>query len=204
MFYSSTRSDDIPVHSAQTILAGLAPDGGLYVPETIPRLTPPDIEALASLSYPERALQILSLYLTDFSESALQDCITGAYEKGTFDTPDIAPVRTLQPDLHVLELWHGPTCAFKDLALQILPHLLTASARIQGDDRSYVILTATSGDTGKAALAGFQDVPNTRLLVFYPAGGASVASRSCKWSPRKAKTLGSSLCGATSTTPKPG
>lgn len=173
MLYSSTRSGDDPVRSAQVILAGLAPDGGLYVPETIPRLSLEEIEALGGHPYPERARRILSLYLDDFPPEVLRDCIAGAYESGAFDTPEIAPVHTLAPDLHVLELWHGPTCAFKDLALQILPHLLRASARIRGDERSYVILTATSGDTGKAALAGFRDIPGTRLVVFYPAGGVS-------------------------------
>ncbi len=173
MKYESTREGTATLLSSQAILAGLAPDGGLYTPETIPSVSARQLEELLPLSYQDRAMRILSLYLDDFSSDDLETCIHEAYSHQSFSHPEVAPVRSLSPDLGILELWHGPTCAFKDIALQILPHLLITSARMQQDDRTYVILVATSGDTGKAALEGFRDVDRTRILVFYPHGGVS-------------------------------
>jgi len=173
MRYESTREGRPFLSAAQAILAGLAPDGGLLTPESIPRLSEGDLEALIPLTYQERAEFILARYLTDFSREDLVRCIGSAYNGTTFSDPRVAPLHRLDRSLSVLELWHGPTCAFKDMALQILPHLLTTSAAMEKDLRTYVILVATSGDTGKAALEGFRDVDRTRILVFYPDAGVS-------------------------------
>ncbi len=171
MNFRSTKNNSINVSSAEAIVAGLAPDGGLFVPENIPTV---DItmEDFANLSYPERAKYILSKFLTDFTEEELDNCVRSAYI-GNFDNDEPAPVKTLADGTNVLELWHGPTCAFKDMALQILPHLLTTSVKKTGKDSKTVILVATSGDTGKAALEGFKDVDGTSIIVFYPNNGVS-------------------------------
>ncbi len=173
MVYHSTRNSALSVSASDAITQGIAPDGGLFVPEEIPKLSQADFSALGGLSYAERAARILGLYLTDFEPEELRQCTRDAYETGHFDTPNVQEIVTLPDGISLLELWHGPTCAFKDMALQILPGLLTRAARKTGFDGEIVILTATSGDTGKAALAGFRDAPNTRILVFYPEDGVS-------------------------------
>lgn len=173
MLYTSTRDKSVHVSSAQAIAQGISADGGLFVPEEIPKLSLDQIAALAQLDYIERAKAVLSLYLTDFTPEELDGCVRGAYAPGKFSSPKVAPIAHLSEDIHVLELWKGPTCAFKDMALQLLPHLLTVAASKTADGQTIVILVATSGDTGKAALEGFQDVPGTKILVFYPEDGVS-------------------------------
>jgi len=173
MEYSSTRNKNLSVTSAEAIKTGLAPDGGLFVPKEIPEVMPADIEALAQMSYAERAIWILSKFLTDFTLDEVTDCAHSAYNKLKFETDEIAPVYKLNNGTYFLELWHGPTCAFKDMALQILPHLLKKSVVKTGETKEVVILVATSGDTGKAALEGFKDVDGTRIIVFYPENGVS-------------------------------
>lgn len=172
MLYFSTRNEKEKVTASQAISRGLAPDGGLYVPEKLPQLTLEDVKALGEKDYRGRALEIMKLFLDEFSEEELADMVTKAYGEN-FDTPETAPVRFLDDKTGVLELWHGPTCAFKDMALQMLPHLLTASLKKCGEERNVCILVATSGDTGKAALEGFADVDSTKILVFYPHNGVS-------------------------------
>lgn len=170
LMYHSTRNKDIRITASQAVLQGLAPDGGLFVPESIPQLSKP-LEELAKMSYRELAYEVLSKYLTDYSEEELRDCINKAYDE-KFDTPEIAPLIKVG-QMHYLELFHGATIAFKDMALSILPHLLTKAAKKNKINDEIVILTATSGDTGKAALAGFADVEGTKIIVFYPKDGVS-------------------------------
>lgn len=171
MIYRSTRDASVQVKSATAISQGISTDGGLFVPETIPVLTADDFASLKELDYIGRAKVVLKKYLDDFTDEELDYCVNGAY-KGTFDNDNPAPLYKLEDGKYVLELWHGPTCAFKDLALQLLPFLLTTAAKKVGKGKS-VILVATSGDTGKAALEGFCDVPNTEIIVFYPNNGVS-------------------------------
>ncbi len=173
MLYTSTRDKTVHVTSAEAITHGISADGGLFVPESIPQLTADDLQRLAKLDYKGRAKEILSLYLTDFSKEEIDRCVEGAYADGKFSSPAVAPMVKLADGSHILELWRGPTCAFKDMALQLLPHLLTVSAEKAAGGRQIVILVATSGDTGKAALEGFRDVPNTQIMVFYPSEGVS-------------------------------
>ena len=170
LMYHSTRNNSIKVTASQAILQGLSPDGGLFVPESIPRLTTP-IADLAKMNYLELAYEVLKLYLTDYTEEEIKECISKAYDD-KFDPPDIAPHNKVG-ELNYLELFHGATIAFKDMALSILPHLLTTAARKNKISDEIVILTATSGDTGKAALAGFADVEGTKIIVFYPKDGVS-------------------------------
>ena len=172
MMYNSTRDSRVSVSSSQAIVQGISRDGGLFVPETLPRITGADIAALTSMPYADRAASVLSRFLTDFTGEETAQCTRAAYGSGAFRSPAVAPVHTLEEGLHILELWHGPTCAFKDMALQILPHLMRVSASKTGGGE-IVILVATSGDTGKAALEGFRDAPHTRILVFYPEDGVS-------------------------------
>ncbi len=172
MLYFSTRNEKEKVSASQAIARGLAPDGGLYVPESLPKLTIKDVERIGGEDYRGRALEIMKLFLDEFSEEELKAMIQRAYGDN-FDTADTAPVHFVDDNTGVLELWHGPTCAFKDMALQMLPHLLTASLKKCGETRNVCILVATSGDTGKAALEGFADVENTKILVFYPHNGVS-------------------------------
>lgn len=173
MHYVSTRDSSRSLTASQAIVEGLSRDGGLYLPESIPQLTLADIRALARLSYPERAAKIMKLYLEEFSEEELLGFAQKAYGPAKFDTPAAAPVVQLADNTYIQELWHGPTCAFKDMALQMLPYLLTASLKKTGEEKTVCILVATSGDTGKAALEGFRDVDRTKILVFYPDGGVS-------------------------------
>ncbi|WP_029544196.1 threonine synthase [Selenomonas sp. AB3002] len=170
--YSSTRGKAEICDSAEAIIKGLAADGGLFVPEAFPQVSLQDIEAMVPLSYEERAVKVLSLFLTDYTKEEVAGCVSRAYGSGKFDTERRAPVNSMG-DFHVLELWHGPTSAFKDMALQLLPQLLsTALPKCQVQDQ-VLILVATSGDTGKAALEGFADVEQTRIMVFYPQDGVS-------------------------------
>lgn len=168
--YHSTRNKQIKVTAAQAILKGLAEDGGLFVPEKIPQLEVP-FEQLSNMTYQEVAYEVMRLYLTDFTEEELKACIAHAYD-AKFDTKEIVPIKKAE-GAYYLELFHGATIAFKDMALSILPHLLTTSAKKNKVENEIVILTATSGDTGKAALAGFANVEGTRIIVFYPKNGVS-------------------------------
>ena len=170
ILYANTRDASEKVTASQAILNGLAKDGGLYVPTVIPSLDIP-VEKLAEMSYQETAYAVMSRFLTDFTEEELKTCIERAYDS-KFDTPEIAPL-VCADGAYYLELFHGPTIAFKDMALSILPHLLITSARKNHVKNDIVILTATSGDTGKAALAGFADVEGTKIVVFYPKNGVS-------------------------------
>ena len=173
MYYVSTRDVSRRLTASQAIVAGLSRDGGLYLPEQIPQITTEEIKALAALSYPERAAKIMKRYLDEFTEEELLGFAKNAYGPAKFDTPAAAPVVKLTENTYIQELWHGPTCAFKDMALQLLPHLTTLSAKKNGENREVAILVATSGDTGKAALEGFKDVPGTSCTVFYPTDGVS-------------------------------
>ena len=164
LMYSSTRNDKVKFTASQAILKGLADDGGLFVPEHIPALDV-SMDALKDMSYQETAYEVMSRFFTDFTEKELKDCINKAYDS-KFDTTEIAPLVDAD-GAYYLELFHGPTIAFKDMALSILPHLLITSARKNHVKNDIVILTATSGDTGKAALAGFADVEGTKIVVFY-------------------------------------
>jgi threonine synthase len=170
MLYVSTRNDQEKVTASQAILKGLAEDGGLFVPEEIPSLDVP-VEKLADMTYQETAYEVMKLFFSDFTEEELKQCIARAYD-GKFDTEEIAPLKKAG-DAYFLELFHGATIAFKDMALSILPHLMIAAARKNQVKNDIVILTATSGDTGKAALAGFADVKGTKIIVFYPKDGVS-------------------------------
>ena len=162
--YQSTRSAATKVTASQAILKGLADDGGLFVPDQIPKLDV-SLDQIAKMSYQETAYEVMKLFLTDFTEDELKSCINRAYDD-KFDTKEIAPL-VEKAGAYYLELFHGATIAFKDMALSILPHLLTTSAKKNHITNEIVILTATSGDTGKAALAGFADVEGTSIIVFY-------------------------------------
>ncbi|MCL2494147.1 MAG: threonine synthase [Oscillospiraceae bacterium] len=189
MRYTSTRDARVDVTSSQAIAKGISPEGGLFLPKTIPALSLWEIKALAEMDYAGRAEHILSKFLTaegGWTRDELQEHVRGAYT-GTFADPAVTPLVDFGPgaaqnahmnDVHILELFHGPTCAFKDLALQLLPRLLgSAAARSTGGDKEILILTATSGDTGKAALEGFKDVPGTKIIVFYPSDGVSAVQK---------------------------
>lgn len=172
MNYISTRDKSVKVTAAKAIAQGISVEGGLFVPDTFPTLTAEDFKKLTALDYKGRAKYILKEFLNDFTEDEVNYCIEGAYT-GTFDDEQPAPISLLGKNANILELWHGPTCAFKDLALQLLPYLLTTSAKKVNDGKKTVILVATSGDTGKAALEGFKDVRDTEIMVFYPSEGVS-------------------------------
>jgi len=173
MLYESTRGQFKRVLSAEAIILGISPDGGLFVPYEIPQISRNRLNEMTGRDYQARAAVILKEYLTDYSEEEINECVSFSYNQDKFDSPAIAPVRQLNDSLYILELWHGPTCAFKDMALQILPHLLTRAAVKTGDNSTIVIMVATSGDTGKAALEGFKNVPRTKIIVFYPEQGVS-------------------------------
>lgn len=170
LIYRSTRNADETATASEAILKGLANEGGLFVPDSIPALDV-SLEVLAQMDYRQVAYEVMKLMLTDFTEEELKACIDSAYDK-KFDTPEIVPL-VKKAGAYYLELFHGSTIAFKDMALSILPYLLTTSAKKNHVENEIVILTATSGDTGKAALAGFADVPGTRIIVFYPKNGVS-------------------------------
>ena len=171
VLYKSTRGKEETVTASMAILKGLSEDGGLFVPTEIPALDVP-MEKLAQMTYQETAYEVMSRFLTDFTEEELKHCIDSAYDS-KFDTEKIAPLHETDDHTYYLELFHGATIAFKDMALSILPHLMTTAAKKNQVKNEIVILTATSGDTGKAAMAGFADVPGTRIIVFYPKHGVS-------------------------------
>ncbi len=170
LYYKSTRNSDLRVTASKAILTGLSPDGGLFVPESVPALGV-SLSGLKGMSYQETAYTVMKQFLTDFTEEELKECIAKAYDE-KFDTESIAPLAKVD-NTYYLEPFHGATIAFKDMALSILPHLLTVSAKKNEVKNDIVILTATSGDTGKAAMAGFADVAGTRIIVFYPKDGVS-------------------------------
>ena len=176
MSFFSTRGESC-VTASQAILRGIAPDGGLYVPAMFQAVQPERLTSLMEMSYEERAVAVLKRFLEDFSLKEIEDSVRAAYSRERFTAPDVAPVRQLDGGTWSLELFHGPTLAFKDMALQLLPHLLKLSAEKNGEDREICILVATSGDTGKAALEGFRDVPGTSCTVFYPLDGVSDVQR---------------------------
>lgn len=179
MKFISTRGFEKKYSAAEAILMGIAPDGGLFVPETIPTLSRGDIEAMKDMKFYQISASVLSRFLDDFSEEELLDYTSQAYaeEKWGENTVPLVQLNQYNDKEYILELWHGPTCAFKDVALQLLPHLMTASISKTGAKDRICILTATSGDTGKAALEGFKDLPGTEIIVFYPTGGVSDAQK---------------------------
>lgn len=178
MKYISTRGGSPGVTSAEAIRLGIAPDGGLFTPQTIPHYAEADLKKLLPLSYQELATEIIGSFLTDYQKAALQKMIAAAYRSPQkFAHPQVAPVVQLSGAQYILELWHGPTCAFKDVALQLLPHLMQEGNRLTASETETVILVATSGDTGKAALEGFCDIPGTKIIVFFPDQGVSQIQR---------------------------
>ena len=177
MYYTSTRDSSLRIDSAQAIVKGISDEGGLFVPVEIPSLSMDEIVSYADMTYPERAAAIFSKYLTDFTAAELRYCTESAYNDKAFASASITEISHLFDGTYVLELWHGPTCAFKDMALQILPYLLTTSLKKINIDKKVVILVATSGDTGKAALEGFADVEGTSIMVFYPEDGVSAMQK---------------------------
>ena len=170
LIYKSTRDNKVAVTASQAILKGLSEDGGLFMPAQIPELDL-SMKDMVNMPYQEIAYEVMKLFLTDFTEEELKNCIRCAYDE-KFDTEEIVPLAKVE-DAYYLELFHGATIAFKDMALSILPHLMTTAAKKNHVEHEIVILTATSGDTGKAALAGFADVPGTKIIVFYPKNGVS-------------------------------
>ncbi len=176
MNYNSTRNKSAVVSASQAIAQGISDEGGLFVPQQLPKYTEEDIKALAAMDYRGRAKKIMSDFLSDFSEEEINESVEAAYTAEKFGSDNPAPISYIESGdtaMSVLELWHGPTCAFKDMALQILPHLLTKSVAKTYNGKQAVILVATSGDTGKAALEGFCDVDGTKIMVFYPVNGVS-------------------------------
>lgn len=173
MIYISTRDNQKSVTAAQAILQGISADGGLFVPEKMPQIDMDWLQSLCDKSYNERAVEVLKLFLSDYSEEQIITCVNNAYTAEKFDAADMVELAKISGEEYLLELWRGPTCAFKDMALQLLPQLLTTAVKITGSNDEIVILVATSGDTGKAALEGFKDVEGTRMLVFYPVDGVS-------------------------------
>lgn len=176
MLFVSTRGKTDLVCSAHAITRGLADDGGLFVPQKFPELSLGEIVSMRSMTYKERAVAILSLFLTDYTKEELFECADAAYSQTKFGAEPV-PLRKVNESTDVLELWHGPTSAFKDMALQILPHLLTKAIAKTGESNKVVILVATSGDTGKAALEGFANVKDTEIIVFYPEDGVSAIQK---------------------------
>lgn len=173
MYYKSTRNSSLRIESAVAISKGISEEGGLFVPESIPSITMEELKSLSDMTYAQRAAAVFAKYLTDYTEAELVYCTENAYSEKNFETANIAEIAHLFDGTYMLELWHGPTCAFKDMALQILPYFLTTAVKKQDLDCKIVILVATSGDTGKAALEGFKDVPGTQIMVFYPEEGVS-------------------------------
>lgn len=177
MQYISTRNQKESVSAAHAIAMGIAPDGGLFCPTEIPKLSEEEIQKLCRMDYRGRSAAIIGKYLEEFAVEELEDFAAKAYADEKFGSSDTAPLVKLKSGAHILELWHGPTCAFKDMALQMLPYLLTASLKKTGETRTACILVATSGDTGKAALDGFADVEGTKIMVYYPVDGVSTMQK---------------------------
>ena len=173
MDYLSTRDKTLALSAAEAIKMGLSRDGGLFTPARFPSISPLELEAMCEMSYQQRCAYVMGLFLDDFTPEEVSDFALRAYGPEKFDDPAVAPLRRVGGKTWCLELWHGPTSAFKDMALQMLPQLLSASLKKTGEDKTACILVATSGDTGKAAMEGFADVPQTKILVFYPENGVS-------------------------------
>lgn len=173
MLYTSTRNNKIRVTASQAIAEGISEEGGLFVPVELPEFSLDKINSMRAMPYVDRAKTVLKEFLTDFTDEELDYCVKGAYDGSKFSSPAIAPTVNVCGNENILELWHGPTCAFKDMALQLLPYLMTVSAKKTANGKTIVILVATSGDTGKAALEGFKNVDHTKILVFYPVDGVS-------------------------------
>lgn len=171
--YISTRGNFHPVPASEAIRLGMVPGGGLFVPQRIPNFDQTSLQEIMGQSYHGIAQSILQLFLDDFTQEEVKDIVEKSYNRNNFTHPDIAPLVALEENAYILELWHGPTAAFKDMALQIMPRLLTKSIEKTGSQKEVVILVATSGDTGKAALEGFKNIPGVRIIVFYPHGGVS-------------------------------
>ncbi|MCR5527813.1 MAG: threonine synthase [Saccharofermentans sp.] len=179
MKYISTRGYDKKFTASEAIVLGIAPDGGLFVPETIPSLSDSDIEEMKNMAFYQISARVLSKFLEEFSEKELLEYTSQAYHEDKWgeNTVPLVQLNAYNDREYILELWHGPTAAFKDVALQLLPHLMTASIKKTGESKKICILTATSGDTGKAALEGFKDLPGTEIIVFYPSDGVSEAQK---------------------------
>ena len=173
MLYKSTRNKNLKLDFSSVIVKGISEEGGLFVPDKFLPVSREDLVILTKMDYVQRAVFILKKFLTDFTDAELFDCVKKAYSPEKFSSGDIARLKSLSDSVFVLELWHGPTCAFKDMALQLLAHLLKKSLEKQGIEKNVAVLVATSGDTGKAALEGFRDVEGTGVLVFYPENGVS-------------------------------
>ena len=177
MKYVSTRNREEKLTASEVIIKGIAPDGGLYVPEVMPQFDLTMMGIMPSCSYQERVAVIIEQFLPEFTEKEIDKAVAAAYNQKNYDVKEIAPVVLLESGTAVLELWHGPTAAFKDMALQLLPQLLKLAMKKTKDKSKIAILTATSGDTGKAALEGFKDVPGTKIIVFYPSDGVSAVQK---------------------------
>ena len=177
MQYVSTRNKNLSVSSSFAIANGISPEGGLYVPESLPKVDKKWIESLCEKEYHDRAAQVLSLFLTDFTAKEIKSAVEGAYTNGVFEEDWAAPISDLSDGRFVLELWHGPTCAYKYKALHILPRLMAIASKRALGGSQILILVATSGDTGKAALEGFHDVDGIKIAVFYPHNGVSEMQR---------------------------
>lgn len=173
MRYTSTRDSGVSVTASEAICAGISAEGGLFVPESLPWLSYNQIKTMTKADYVSRCAEIIGDFTDDFAHAEIMSCVSKVYTREKFETDSITPIYELCPGMYMLELWHGPTCAFKDLALQLLPRMLTAASEKLGREKTYVVLVATSGDTGKAALEGFRDVPGTKIIVFYPEKGVS-------------------------------
>ena len=173
MKYLSTRDRALRITGAEAVKLGLSKDGGLLTPESVPQIDGAFLAELSRLPYQQRTAKVMALFLTDYSEEELLAFANNAYGPDKYDTPAVAPLRKVDGNTHCLELWHGPTSAFKDMALQMLPQLLSAAQGKTGEDKTICILVATSGDTGKAAMEGFAGVPQTKIMVFYPKDGVS-------------------------------
>ena len=173
MKYISTRGNYEKVESMEAIKLGMVPEGGLFVPEVIPEFTPEEIESMEEKKYQEIAYMVLNKYLTDYEGDVLQKLIAKAYNQDNFPVENITPIKKLENNFYILELWHGPTAAFKDMALQLMPLLLIKAVEKSEIDKDIVILVATSGDTGTAALEGFKNIEGIKIIVFYPYEGVS-------------------------------
>lgn len=172
MTYTSTRGGDAGISFSEAVIQGLASDGGLFVPEDEVRFTPEEIKVMCGMDYKGIAARVISRFADDFDDAEIEKCVMDAYRKEKFPEGPCG-FTTLDKDLSILELWHGPTCAFKDMALQIMPLFMRKAVEKRGESKEITILTATSGDTGKAALEGFKDVPGIKIMVFYPSEGVS-------------------------------
>ena len=179
MKYISTRGYEGRFSASEAIVQGIAPDGGLFVPETIPSLSRDEIEEMMNMEFYQISAKVISKFLEDFSKSELLEYTRAAYDPEKWEdiVVPLVQMNSYNDREYILELWHGPTAAFKDVALQLLPYLMTASVRKTGENKKICILTATSGDTGKAALEGFKDLPGTEIIVFYPSDGVSEAQK---------------------------